>query len=301
MICTLMRYTSLLSIHALLLFYAHASIVFAHELDKGDVKNIAVSGTVSMITTHDRNMSISSGSEGLLIIQDQSTPVSGAVSDFLELLGKNSPAFIIDTHFYGNYREASEHFGAVGTIIAHKKIKDKTDVNQTPRSSSPIIAYEKELNVYFNDETISIMHLSAGHSAGDSIVLFETSNVAYLGHQFWNRRFPHIDLDRGESVKAYTLSVAECLSLVDASMKIIPGHGPLATRADLENFYKMLNMTSILVKDQMSKGLSVEDIVENGLGEAWRSWGDGQIDEKSWIRTLYTSLLDEDAEVAKSR
>lgn len=276
--------------HTLMLSFSYAQHAMADEHEAVSALKIDVNGTVSMISAGDRNISVSSGRDGLLIIEDQSTNLSIEAFESLGLLDKDRSSFIIDTQF-NHGADSTGQLNSSGAVIAQESIQERLENKKTERKPRPIIAYERELKVYFNDEKISIIHLSAGQTVGESIVLFATSNVAYLGHQFWNRQFPYIDLQRGETLKSYMLAVAECLGLVNSSMKIIPGHGPLANIADLQNYYYMLNMTSILVKEQMDKGLSREEIIKKGLGDEWKSWGDAQVDEQTWIDILYASHL----------
>ena len=285
--CKIARLVELFLVPTLLLSVTCAQSSAAEAIEDVNVTKTDVNGTVSMISSANRNISVSSGRDGLLIIEDQNTNLSAKAFELLGLLDKDRSAFIIDTRFDYSATNSAGQLQNQGAIIAQESFQDRLENEKTERKPRPIIAYEKELKVYFNDEKISIVHLSAGQTFGDSIVMFGTSNVAYLGHQFWNHQFPFIDLERGETLKSYLLAVAECLSLVSNSMKIIPGHGPLANIADLQDFYRMLNMTSILVKEQMDRGRSREEILERGLGDEWKSWGNARVDEQAWIDILY--------------
>ncbi|HJL61315.1 MAG TPA: hypothetical protein QF517_05100, partial [Pseudomonadales bacterium] len=66
-------------------------------------------------------------------------------------------------------------------------------------------------------------------------------------------------------------------------------HGPLANKDDLKRYLAMLNTTSAQIKSAIRKGDSLEAILENGLGSQWDTWGQGFINEESWIQTLYSS------------
>jgi hypothetical protein len=70
---------------------------------------------------------------------------------------------------------------------------------------------------------------------------------------------------------------------------IIPGHGALAGRADLEATLGMIRATRAEVMEALGRGRSVDEIVADGLDARWESWGSGFIDEERWIRTLAAS------------
>jgi len=80
------------------------------------------------------------------------------------------------------------------------------------------------------------------------------------------------------------------LERIDDSTQIVPGHGPLADKADLEAYHAMLVATVAEVRNALESGKSVDEIVEAGLDAKWAEWGTGFINEASWIRTIAGSL-----------
>ena len=81
----------------------------------------------------------------------------------------------------------------------------------------------------------------------------------------------------------YAANVQAILNRIDDDTLVVPGHGPLANKADLARFHRMIKSTSALVAAKLGRGLSVEIIIEQGLGEQWESWGKGFINEAAWI------------------
>jgi hypothetical protein len=76
-----------------------------------------------------------------------------------------------------------------------------------------------------------------------------------------------------------------------ADTKFIPGHGPLATRADLEKFLSMLNASMKAVQSGIDGGKSLEDIQKAGIGDEWKSWGAAFINNETWIGLVHESLM----------
>ena len=72
--------------------------------------------------------------------------------------------------------------------------------------------------------------------------------------------------------------------------KFIPGHGPLATRADLEKFHRMLVESMATVKAGMDAGKSLEDMQKAGLNAEWKDWGNAFINTSTWLQLVYESL-----------
>ena len=73
-------------------------------------------------------------------------------------------------------------------------------------------------------------------------------------------------------------------------VKIIPGHGRLASLQDYKRFYTMLVSTTDYVKTQLDAGMTVEQIQEKGLPEKWDGWGGGFIKAENWIKFIQQSL-----------
>jgi glyoxylase-like metal-dependent hydrolase (beta-lactamase superfamily II) len=295
--------TLLVSMLASILCFISSTQVVLAEVDrfaKVEIQTIAVRGGVSMLTGSGGNIGVSSGPDGLLIIDDQYAPLSEKISVALDKLAGDQPQFIINTHFHGDHTGGNVHFSESGTVIAHDNVRARLETNSEAPEALPVITYEKEMKIYFNGEEIRVIHLPEGHTDGDSIVLFTSSNVAHLGDQFWNGLFPFIDLDSGGTVEGYILNVSESLEWVDSDTVIIPGHGKLATKKELEGFYNMLTETSGLVRKLMTEGLSLDEIVARGLGEEWVSWGEWFIKEDTWIRTLHKSFMMQDTASSES-
>jgi glyoxylase-like metal-dependent hydrolase (beta-lactamase superfamily II) len=236
------------------------------------------------------NIGVSAGPDGILMVDDQYAALSGKITQALDALGASKPRFIINTHFHGDHTGGNEFFAAAGTIIAHENVRVRLLSEDKPNSSLPIITFDNEIKAHFNGEEISIIHLPVGHTDGDSIALFKQSNVAHLGDQFWNGLFPFVDIENGGTVQGYTRNVERSLTLVADDTRIIPGHGSLGSKADLERFLAMLQTTTRLVTEQMRQGRSLASIKESGLGSEWKSWGGWFISEERWIETIYTSF-----------
>jgi len=73
-------------------------------------------------------------------------------------------------------------------------------------------------------------------------------------------------------------------------VKIIPGHGPLASIDDLKRFHRMLTETTGIVRKKMRVGKRVEQIKTEGLGAEWKPWGAGFVNSDRWIDTIYRSF-----------
>ena len=255
-----------------------------------NIQSKALEGSVHMLTGQGGNIGVSAGEDGVLIIDDQFEPLAEKISMALDKLGSDKPQFIINTHFHGDHTGSNAwfHSNKQSTILAHEnvRIRLKKD-DKTNQAALPVLTYQDGIKLHFNNETLHIWHLGNGHTDGDSVIWFEEPNVLHTGDLFFNERFPFIDLKSGGSVDGYIKAVRSLLGKIDDDTVIIPGHGPLADKADYKAFLSMIEATRDIVNKHKQDGMTVEEIVDTGLGEKFTSWSWGFINEEKWIRTLY--------------
>lgn len=255
-----------------------------------EVKATAIKGTVHMLTGAGGNIGVSAGDDGVLIIDDQFAPLAEKIAEQLGELGSDKPKFVINTHYHGDHTGSNaffhSHKGA--TILAHENVRIRlaSDEKVAPEAL-PTITYEDGIKIYFNGETLHVIHLAVGHTDGDSAVLFEQPNVLHTGDLFFNGRFPYIDQGAGGNVEGYMESVQQLLNRIDDDTVIIPGHGALSNKAEYANFLGMISDTFNYVKALKQKGKSLDDVKAMGLEEKWASWSWNFINEEKWITTLY--------------
>ncbi len=114
------------------------------------------------------------------------------------------------------------------------------------------------------------------------------------GDQFPNLGgYPYIDRDVGGSALGLRDNMAQLLEIVDDETKIIPGHGPLATKADLQKYHDYVAETIDYIEGQKSAGKSLEEVQEAGLPEKYAPYGNGPLSPAPvWIGYVWASLDD---------
>lgn len=239
------------------------------DFSQVEIKAIPVSGTVSMLEGAGGNIGVSAGPDGVLIVDDQFAPLAEKIAAKLKELNPAAPRFVLNTHWHADHTGGNAYFGERGAnIIAHanvrKRLSEKSDVKP---AELPVLTYEHGASVFFNGEEIRVMALPPGHTDGDSFVFFTGANVLHLGDQFFNGRFPFIDLGSGGDVAGYLRNVEFALTVAKPDTKIIPGHGPLATVDDLKKFRDMLVETTGLVRTAIASGKTLAEVKAAGLPE----------------------------------
>ncbi len=255
-----------------------------------EVKATPIKGAVHMLTGMGGNIGVSAGDDGVLIIDDQFAPLAEKIAAQLGGLGSDKPKYVINTHYHGDHTGSNaffhSHKGA--TIFAHENVRVRLagDENVEPEAL-PAVTYEDGIKIYFNNETLHVMHLPVGHTDGDSVVWFEQPNVMHTGDLFFNGMFPYIDQGAGGNVEGYMESVQHLLNKIDDDTIIIPGHGKVGSKAEYATFLNMISETFDYVKALKQDGKTLDEIKSMGLDDKWAKWSWNFINEEKWISTLY--------------
>ena len=276
---------------------AHAQTDFS----KIEVKATKVAGNVYMLQGQGGNIGVSVGDDGLLIVDDQYAPLADKIRAALKGIADKKLRFILNTHWHGDHTGGNVVFGPEATVIAHDNVRKRLSTEQksevfksttppAPKEALPIITFNQSLTVHFNGEEIRAIHFPQGHTDGDSVIFFTSSNVVHLGDDFFAGRFPFVDLESGGTVEGLIRNIGEIIEKIPAGAKLIPGHGPISTVDDLKSYHRMLQQTTEIVRGKIAAGKTVDQIKTEGLPAEWAPWGTGFIKTDRWVETIYKSL-----------
>jgi len=271
------------------------------DFSKVQMKATKVAGNVYMLEGAGGNIGVSVGDDGLLIVDDQFAPLADKIRAALKGIADKKLHFILNTHWHGDHTGGNVAFGPEATIIAHDNVRKRLATEQkstvfnsttppSPKEALPVITFDQTLTVHFNGEEIRAIHYPKGHTDGDSVIFFTTSNVVHLGDDFFAGRFPFVDLESGGSVEGLIKNIGEIIAKIPAGAKLIPGHGPISTVDDLKSYHRMLQQTTEIVRGKISAGKTLDQIKSEGLPAEWAPWGTGFIKTDRWVETIYKSL-----------
>ena len=284
-----------------------SSLLFTAETMAQDtviVEATRVKGNIYMITGEGGNIGLFTGVDGSFMIDDQFAPLTEKIIAAVKSVGGNVPKYLINTHFHGDHTGGNENLGKAGTLImSHHGVRERLlngsfiaafGMKSEPGSKPalPSVTYSENMNLHINDETVHIIHVPSAHTDGDSFVIFESANVVHAGDLFFNGFFPFIDGANGGSVKGVIAGVDVLLAHTDSDSKVIPGHGPLAGRADLQGYRDMLTIAYERLLKLKNQGVSAEDaVLQKPLKDLEADWGGGRFTADKWIGIVYPAVI----------
>ncbi len=283
---------------------AHGTLNHGHRAQQPDFSKIEIrtekaAGSVHVLFGAGGNIGVSAGPDGVLIVDDQFSPLADKIRAALKPLSPGQLRFVLNTHFHFDHTHANPVFGREALIVAHTNVRRRLSTDVTvlgttykalPKEGLPVVTYDTAVSIHFNGEEVRVIHFPAGHTDGDSVVFFTGSNVIHMGDDFFAARFPFVDIDNGGSVEGLARNVGEVIARAPAGVKIIPGHGPLSTVEDLRAYHTMLVETTEVVRARLRAGRTLEQAKANGLPDKWKEWGAGFVNTQQWVETVYRSL-----------
>ncbi len=255
---------------------------------------------IYMLVGRGGNLGVSTGSDGVFVIDDQFAQFAPAIIEEIGSLSEGPIRFVANTHYHGDHTGGNEAMRETGaSIVAHDNVRVRMSTKQenklwgrttepTAPGAWPTITFSETMTFHFNDQTIDVVHVPKAHTDGDSIIYFRQADVLHMGDNFFNGMFPYIDVDGGGNVSGMIAALNKGLELGGPNTKIIPGHGPLSTPGDMKAARDRLADIQSRVKQGIDSGQSMQDMIDGQILSDYSEFA-SFIDEKNMIKIAYRS------------
>lgn len=278
--------------------------VEAQEQREIQIETTPLGENVYMLSSHaGGNVGAFVSEDGVVLIDSDYAGLHRKVADAISKLSDKPVHTVINTHWHFDHVQGNVGFAEKGSrIIAHKNVRERMAVDQridildydvpaSPAIALPTLVYESSMTLYQGDERIRIIHAPHAHTDGDSIVFFEKANVVHAGDLFFNCGYPFIDATNGGNIDGMIAAIEKVLTLCDEKTRIIPGHGPLASKPDVETYLTVLRDFRAIVAAEMKKGKDMETIqTEKPTAELDEKWGKLFFPPELFTEMVYLSL-----------
>ena len=287
------------------------SILFAGSLHAQNATDFAavkieaqqVTDNIYMLTGSGGNLGVLTGPEGAILIDDQYAELSEKIVAAIAGLTDQPVRFLINTHWHGDHTGGNENLAKQGVVIvAHDNVRARmskenfmASFNRTfppsPAGALPIVTFSDNLTLHVNGEDLAVTHLKNGHTDGDSIIHFLKANIIHTGDLVFNGAYPLIDVDSGGTIDGIIAAQEYILTIANEETRIIPGHGALADKADVQALHDVLATVRDRVRDLKDEGKSVEQIQQAKPNADFdQTYGAGFINGDRIIEFAYKSI-----------
>ncbi len=282
------------------LLAAPTSLLAQAGLDTVRIQTQQVGPGVYVLVGSGGNIGLAVGDDAVFIVDDQFAPLTGKILAAIAAITPKPVRFVVNTHWHFDHTGGNENMSGTGAvIIAHDNVRKRMSTDQfieamnrhepaAPKGALPVITFNDAVRFHINDEEIVVTHVAAAHTDGDALVYFTKANVLHMGDVFNMAGLPFVDRSSGGSIHGVIAAAEKVLGFVDGNTKIVPGHGRVAGRAELEAWHRMLVTLRDRMKKEIAAGKSVDQVLAAKITEPYaKDWVGGH---ERFVRILYQEL-----------
>ena len=288
-----------------LLWAGAASAQAQQDFSKVEIKTTDLGNKTYMLEGQGGNITVAVGTDGIIMVDTQFAPLHDKIKAAIEKISPLPIKYVINTHFHGDHTGGNAAFHKDGaTIVAQDNIRlrlaagSKNGLNGNISAPQPADAIPTETylggckNVSVGGRTAEVCHRTNAHTDGDSWITFRDANVIATGDIF-NRGYPNLDWGSGGSINGMINSVNAFIMAANDTTKIVPGHGALATKANMQEYRDMLVTARDRIQKLRNEGKTEQQVVDaKPLADLDAKWGNPANPQGAinFVRNVYNSF-----------
>jgi glyoxylase-like metal-dependent hydrolase (beta-lactamase superfamily II) len=198
------------------------------------------------------------GPDGNFMVDASFAPLADKIEAAIKTFSNAPVRFLVNTHPHGDHTGGNAHFAKTGTIIMAKtqlRAAMAAQKNVEP-AALPVETYNTPVTLHMNGEEIVVIPVPPSHTDGDTMVYFRNADVLMIG-DFFRRGYPNV----GGTVDGMLQALGMAIAICGPNTKVVPGHGPVSTRAEVIAHRDMLAAVRDRISVLVKQGKSEDEVV----------------------------------------
>ena len=215
------------------------------------------------------NVAVYITEEGVILVDDKFEYDYNDIVDKVKSVTGQPIRYVLNTHHHGDHTGGNAKFPATTEIIAHVNARKNMIDGKQP--GPPRLTFTQEEDVFLGGKEVRARYFGRGHTNGDVLIYFPALKVLHTGDLMAGSS-PLIDYAGGGSLVEWTATLDAALSMDFDT--VIPGHGPIAKKADLKKYRDNVEKLRTEVTGLIRRGTAKEEIAKVMTGEyGWQPGG----------------------------
>jgi glyoxylase-like metal-dependent hydrolase (beta-lactamase superfamily II) len=288
--------------------FATTALAQQPDFSKVEMKTTDLGNNTYMLEGQGGNIVAACGTDSVIQVDTEFAPLHDKIKAAIDKVCGGKPIkYIVNTHFHGDHTGGNGEFASKdkATVVAHRnlalRLEHGTTNGLSGQKTAPVAKEAIPAQTYNSNNgpvleaggrTAVVGHPTSARTDTDSWVYFPHANVLAMGDTTsLGNRYPTIDYANGGSINGIINTVNNYLAITNAQTKYVPGHGPLATRADIVRYRDMLTAVRYLVRAEIQANKSEDEAVaDKPLAPIGKILGASQQLDDAMVRMVYRSL-----------
>jgi cyclase len=264
---------------------------------------------VHMLESFGGNIGVLAGDEGVLLVDAEWPQLHDKVVAAVAHISPLPIRYLVNTHWHWDHVGGDANFGRSGVVIFSSE-QTREHIVQAQKSSPgaqeapyspdpagiPVVTVTDGVKLHLAGQTVEVIHVAPAHTDGDLIVRFVEADVIQTGDTFFHGFYPDIDQPHGGTIDGMIALYDKIYKMAGPNTRIIPGHGPVANRADVREYQAMLREVRKRVAKAVAAGMTEEALVaSHPLDDLDPKWGGNLIKQPYLLGIVYEELKDRQA------
>jgi len=271
------------------------------------IKSTPLGNNAFMLEGQGGNVVAVCGGDGVIQVDGEFAPLHDKIkAEVDKQCGAKPIKYLINTHFHGDHTGGNAPFHRDGTtVVSHQNLALRLEHGSTnglsgaktapvEKDAIPTQTYNTNdgITVQVQGVTAQVKHPTSAHTDTDSYVYFPAANVLATGDTMsTGNRYPTIDYANGGSINGIIATTEAYLAVSNAQTKIVPGHGALSNKAELQKYHDMLVAVRAAVQGEITAGKTEDQAVaDKPLAKIGAELKSPQMVDDNMVKMVYRSL-----------
>ena len=216
------------------------------------------------------------GEEGVVVIDTLMTPsLAGSLMTVVRDVTQKPIRYVINTHFHGDHVYGNQYFLPT-PIVGHENCKFDLDTKWDSNfnrywsrevlrpelsrivKTTPDVTFNDKMSIWLGSREIQLSFHGRAHSNSDILLYLPEEKVLFVGDLAVNKTLPAFP----DGHITDWVSVLEQVDKVDTDT-IVPGHGPVGTKAEFNEAKGLLNLLNTQIKSAFDNGATEDEASKN--------------------------------------